>query len=689
MFPGAAMEVSRSGTGVHIIGSGAAAVPANHGCKVGGLEFYTRGRYVALTGTAKQGSALADCSAALPAFVERYRFNEVRDRDRVQWVQHSQPAAEWCGPQDDKMLIAAALAADGSFGTMYGAKAHFRDYWTMNQAALALQHPLRKGDRKDGLLFDHSDADMAFMGHLAFWTGRDAPRMKRLFELSPLAQRKKWRDRSDYQESTIGTAIKNKSVVYDRDHHKKLTQVIGADNAEAPIALIMTLDEMLRDLVYIGSTKEVIHSKLGRQRSWDAALGEYAASAYEIEDPETLKRKVHKCLPAWRAHPGRRSFDVLTWAPERPEQCSPPGETGGGGRAWNIWRGLHEPDAPLDWQRHIGPFVEHLEYLVPIEAERRRFTQWLAHIIQAPGTLPHTAYVMIATTHVIGRNWLSSVLARVLRGHVACSVDLGAILESDFNGALSQKLLAVVDEAHEGMDGASRWKHGKTLRRIITQDVALINPKYGHQREEHNCCRWLMFSNFETALPIEREDRRFHYIQNPAKRQSSEYYRYIYNILHDAQFIASVFRYLGTFDLAGFNPGAHAVTNDLKSRAIEAGSSMLDLALRDFKDEYQGQLAPRHTLKDYLEKEYALKVGDVQLNHAISRAGMQNANRVKVDGQWLSIVIVRGVSREKLKVILPQNVKVQANADWNAFRPELGFFGWAPPGNFSNTTHYQ
>jgi len=33
---------------------------------------------------------------------------------------------------------------------------------------------------------------------------------------------------------------------------------------------------------------------------------------------------------------------------------------------------------------------------------------------------------------------------------------------------------------------------------------------------------------------------------------------------------------------------------------------------------------------------------------------MQNANRVKVDGQWLSIVIVRGVSREKLKVILPQ-----------------------------------
>jgi len=74
---------------------------------------------------------------------------------------------------------------------------------------------------------------------------------------------------------------------------------------------------------------------------------------------------------------------------------------------------------------------------------------------------------MIATTHGIGRNWLSSVLARVLRGHVACSVDLGAILESDFNGALSQKLLAVVDEAHEGMDGASRWKHGKTLRRIL------------------------------------------------------------------------------------------------------------------------------------------------------------------------------------------------------------------------------
>ena len=49
-FPLAAVEVSASGTGLHVFGSGP--VPP-HGCKNTrlGLEFYTEGRFVALTGT--------------------------------------------------------------------------------------------------------------------------------------------------------------------------------------------------------------------------------------------------------------------------------------------------------------------------------------------------------------------------------------------------------------------------------------------------------------------------------------------------------------------------------------------------------------------------------------------------------------------------------------------------------------
>src|SRR6478736_4122181 len=71
MFPGAAMEVSQSGTGMHIFGRGQA--PA-HGKKneALGLEFYTELRFVALTGISAQGDAGTDHTAALHALTQAY-----------------------------------------------------------------------------------------------------------------------------------------------------------------------------------------------------------------------------------------------------------------------------------------------------------------------------------------------------------------------------------------------------------------------------------------------------------------------------------------------------------------------------------------------------------------------------------------------------------------------------------------
>jgi len=65
---------------------------------------------------------------------------------------------------------------------------------------------------------DHSGADMAFCCRLAFWTGRDAERMDRLFRASGL-MRDKWdgvhhSDDSTYGGKTISRAIAKTSEVY-------------------------------------------------------------------------------------------------------------------------------------------------------------------------------------------------------------------------------------------------------------------------------------------------------------------------------------------------------------------------------------------------------------------------------------------------------------------------------------------
>ena len=62
--------------------------------------------------------------------------------------------------------------------------------------------------------YDASSADAALMTHLAFWTGKDMPRMDRLFRLSGL-MRDKYRDRPDYRTATVQNAARFCKAVYD------------------------------------------------------------------------------------------------------------------------------------------------------------------------------------------------------------------------------------------------------------------------------------------------------------------------------------------------------------------------------------------------------------------------------------------------------------------------------------------
>lgn len=59
---------------------------------------------------------------------------------------------------------------------------------------------------------DHSRADLALCGRLAFWTGGDAERIDRFFRLSGL-MREKW-NRADYRERTIAAALGNRTQFY-------------------------------------------------------------------------------------------------------------------------------------------------------------------------------------------------------------------------------------------------------------------------------------------------------------------------------------------------------------------------------------------------------------------------------------------------------------------------------------------
>ena len=407
---------------------------------------------------------------------------------------------------------------------------------------------------------------------------------------------------------------------------------IGEDVTEPILPTILTLPEMIDRLVFIGSSSSVADRLTGRIRKKEAAKEEYAASKY----------KKAQALKLWIGSPQRLTVDVINWIPGAKTICRPLETSEGAQTAYNSWRGIRPIAAPDDWQERLRPFLDHVAYLVP-EPNRKRFLQWLAHIVQRPEVLPHTAYLMIAENTGIGRNLLASILVRALRGHVAAGMSLPELLEGGFTGRLSQKLLSIIDEAKEG-NSEGRYKRAERLKSLITEEHRKINPKYGVETIEKNCCRWLMFSNYLDAVPFDDKDRRIEVIPNPTEPKSADYYKEMYGMLDDSAFIGSVRKYLETLDITDFNPGQHAEMSETKRKALDEMSSEIDRYVSEFKEDCTFDLTSRSFIYTHVQAHIEGKeVKDAHLTHAIRRAGMMNTTRrVWIDGVRHRVVIVRG-----------------------------------------------
>lgn len=108
---GSAIEVSSSGKGLHFIGSG---TPPAHGCRgPHGLEFYSSGRFAALTGTRAVGSAAHDATTQLPAVIAKY-FPPKNGSDAGHKLDWTTEAVWLASPPQNPGRYAELLAGDAA-----------------------------------------------------------------------------------------------------------------------------------------------------------------------------------------------------------------------------------------------------------------------------------------------------------------------------------------------------------------------------------------------------------------------------------------------------------------------------------------------------------------------------------------------------------------------------------------------
>lgn len=490
---GCAVEVSSSGTGLHIFGVGH---PGEHGCKdkSNSLEFYTEDRFAALTGDQTSGSVFFAPDPTVLASVRDQYFPPAQHKPATDWT--DEPCEGWSGPEDDEELVRRA-SRHVSAAAAFAGKATFADLWNANEDALSEAFP------DSGRPYDCNRADAALCAHLAWWTGKDCERMARLLRASGLARDK--HDREDYVQRTVLRAC---GLVTDVLTDRPPAQL----PVPPPIAVAQAREAMPEIVESIGFLRPEQTQQLFKgcvyvrdlDRVWmpngemlkPAAFNVFFGGFQFIMD-EVGNKTTDEAFKALTRNPLLRSPQVAA------STFDPKLEPGAivtdfkGRDAVNTWL----PPVVRVVDGDPTPFLTHLAKVLPDERDRKILLSWMAALVQFQGH-KFTWAPVLQGVEGNGKSFFAmccSAAVSPLYSHTPRNKDL----MKDFNSWMHRKLFAVVDEAR-----VDTPEMIESLRNLITEETQTIEPK-GVDADSHRVFVNFMFTmNDKRAMKKTRNDRR-------------------------------------------------------------------------------------------------------------------------------------------------------------------------------------
>lgn len=487
-FDGAYVEVSSSGDGLHIVGSGP--VP-EHGCKnkAFGVELYTSDRFMAATFAHARGDAAWRNDERAAWLVQAYfaRGAAGVEIDEITTA----PVPEWRGPTDDDDLLRRAMQST-SGRAMFGHAASFADLWTRNVTVLskAYPHPSQP--------YDESAADMALMVHLKFWTGANGSRMLQLMERSGL-KREKWTTHRKYLRITCLEALRRPSQVC-QDKPIEPPAVSGgvAEHREvtgttflSPAAQV----EVFKGCVYVSDAHGVLvpGGDILDPARFKVRYGGYTF-AMDMANERTVRNAFEAFTESQALRPPRA--DTTCFKPA----LAPGALVESGGRvAVNAWWPITVPRAAGS----AGPFLKHLAKLLPNERDAQLLLCYLAACVQSKGIKFQWA-PLLQGVEGNGKTFFSYCVMHAVGmrySHIPRPDDIS----NKFNPWLRNKLVIAIEDVYVEHE---RTEIFERLKPMITGKYQAVEPKGVDQFLAEIVCNFIFNTNHKDGIRKTRNDRR-------------------------------------------------------------------------------------------------------------------------------------------------------------------------------------
>ena len=147
----------------------------------------------------------------------------------------------------------------------------------------------------------------------------------------------------------------------------------------------------------------------------------------------------------------------------------------------------------------------HFEILFPDSRERNIVLDFLAFTVQFPASKINWA-ILIQGVDGAGKSWMADMMSAVMGGVHTTSVP-GNSLKEKYTKWAEGKKLVFIEEVR--MHGANKYEIIDRMKPLVTNRSISIRRMGADLYEIINVTNYIMFTNYDDALPLDRNDRRY------------------------------------------------------------------------------------------------------------------------------------------------------------------------------------
>lgn len=262
---------------------------------------------------------------------------------------------------------------------------------------------------------------------------------------------------------------------------------------------------------------------------------------------------------------GGRMLAGITYAPGRNVLCEHTGQVFG-----NKWRDARPAVSGGD----PGPWLEHVQRLIPDDAERKHFLDALAFKVQNPGVKINHA-LLIGGAQGAGKDSMIAPLLYAIGGEnkTNCTSVETTELTQPWGYFLENEVI-IFNELRQ-TEAIDRRALENRLKPILAAppELLTVQRKGAHPVQVLNQALVLAMTNFRDAIAIPTEDRRWFVLWTDAPRMAEADAAALWRYFRAGGLQAGA-AYLRQRDVSAFNPGATPPWTEAKSIMVSQARSL-------------------------------------------------------------------------------------------------------------------